>query len=172
VFDLEHREIAGLLGNSEVASRQLLSRARTHVAEERRSFEASQEEHRRLLQAFVAASSRGDQDQMIHLLAEDATLVVDVGPEGKRVGRIRNAGRPISGARRIAAFLAAVARESAGEQTARECQLNGQPAIGRLADGKPVAALMLSVLDGRIRHLFVQADPPARGGRLLAPEVP
>jgi RNA polymerase sigma-70 factor, ECF subfamily len=158
VFDLDHAEIGALLGKSEAACRQLLSRARANVAEEKRAMETSADEHRRLLRAFVEASSEGDQKRMIELLADDATLVVDAGPSERRVGRIRNLGRPVFGARRIAAFLAAVAGEPGIAGTFREHELNGQAAIVRLVAGRPLAALVISVADGKVRRVFVQAD--------------
>jgi RNA polymerase sigma-70 factor, ECF subfamily len=161
VFGVAHAEIAALLQKSEAATRQLLSRARQHVAAERRVFETSSGEHRRLLAAFVRASQSGEVAEMMRLLADDAVLIVDTGPEGRRVGRIRNAGRPIAGARRIAAFLAAVTRErgeSGAQGSLAECMLNGQPATVFVKDGRPDAALLISVADGRIRRVFVQAD--------------
>jgi len=159
VFDMRHSEIAALLDKSAAACRQLLTRAREDVAEERRVLGASQEEHRQLLQAFLRASRSGEIDPMMELLTEDAVLIVDTGPGGRRVGRIRNAGRPIVGARRIAAFLAAVRREDTRKTDVMECTLNGQPAILFMENGQPSAALLVAVADGRIRHIFVQADP-------------
>jgi len=161
VFGLAHAEIAALLQKSESACRQLLRRARDHVAAERRVFETSNEEHRRLLAAFVRASQSGEVEEMVRLLADDAVLIVDTGPEGRRVGRIRNVGRPISGARRVASFIAAVTREraSGAEGSFAECVLNGQPATVFVRDGRPDAALLISIADGRIRSVFVQADP-------------
>ncbi len=91
------------------------------------------------------------------MLAADATLVVDAGPGGRRLGRIRSAGRPVVGARRIAALLAAAAREGLGGAFI-ELELNGQPAIVRIVDGRPASATLLSVVDGKITHAFVQTD--------------
>src|SRR5262249_10113131 len=154
VFDMSHAEIAALLEKTEAGCRQLLSRARDNVTAERRVLAASREEHRRLLQAFLRASGSGDVDAIASLLADDATLIIDTGPEGRRVGRIRNAGRPVVGAKRIAAFLTAVARQDTAKTTAHECLLNGQPAIVSIrADGRPSAAILLSIADGRIRHI-------------------
>jgi RNA polymerase sigma-70 factor (ECF subfamily) len=97
---------------------------------------------------------------MLSLLAEDAILIVDTGPDGRRVGRIKNVGHPVAGARRVVSLLAAVARESAGAtSTVRAGDLNGQPAIAMFKNGVPSAAILISVADGRIRHVFVQADP-------------
>jgi RNA polymerase sigma-70 factor (ECF subfamily) len=156
---MSHGEIAGLLHKSEAASRQLLGRARHNVAEERRVLETSRDEHRRLLHAFVHASRSGEIEPVLALLADDATLIVDAGPDGARVGRIRQVGRPVLGGKRIAAFLATVARADTRPSTVHECVLNGQPAIAILGhDGRPRAAVMIAVADGRIRHVFVQAD--------------
>jgi len=106
----------------------------------------------------VQASSDGDQQRMIELLADDAELVVDAGPSEKRLGRIRNLGRPVFGSRKIAAFLAAVAREIDMLSSYREQELNGQAAFVRLVEGRPQAALFVSVAEGKIRRIFVQAD--------------
>ena len=95
---------------------------------------------------------------MLTLLAEDATLVIDTGPDGKRLGRIRNVGRPVEGATRIAAFLAAVARQIPAFGDARECVLNGEPAVVYVREGQPAAAILISVAEGRIRRVFVQVD--------------
>ena len=159
VFDLSHAEIAQHLQRSEAACRQLLARAKENVSSQRRTLETSSEEHRRLLHAFVNASGSGQADRMMALLAEDAVMVIDTGPEGRRVGRIRNVGRPVLGARRIAAFLTALASQRPDFGSSAERTLNGQPAILRVKDGKAIAAILISVAQGRISHVFVQADP-------------
>jgi RNA polymerase sigma-70 factor (ECF subfamily) len=159
VFDIEHAEIARMLGKTEPAARQLLSRARESVAAERRSLEVVPEHHRQMLKAFVEASQHGELAPMMELLADDATLIVDPGPGVRRFGRIRNVGRPIEGPRRIAAFVASVGRSGAKTGNAYECVLNGQPAIVYHRDGRPQSALLLSIVDGRIQTLFLQADP-------------
>ena len=158
VFEMSHSEIGALLEKSEAACRQLFSRARAHLASERRDLRTSREEHRRLLLAFVEASRTGEMDRMLTLLAEDATLVIDTGPDGKRVGRIRNVGRPVEGATRIAAFLAAIARQIPAFGEARECVLNGEPAVVYIREGRPAAAILIAADEGRIRRVFVQVD--------------
>jgi RNA polymerase sigma-70 factor (ECF subfamily) len=159
VFDFSHRQIAELLHRTEPACRQLLARARENVAQERRVLEASADEHRRLLHAFVQASAAGEQQRLIELLADDATLVVDAGPAGGRVGRIRNVGRPVEGATKIAAFIGQVARADTGPREIRECRLNGEPAVVIVRDGRPYAAVLVSVAAGKIRRAFIQTDP-------------
>jgi RNA polymerase sigma-70 factor (ECF subfamily) len=167
VFDLDYADIARLVNKNEAACRKLLERARENVAAERRVLRTSQGEHRRLLQAFLAAVRAGDVDGLASLLAEDATVIADGGPSGVRLGRVRNLPRPLSGVARVAAFLISASKRD-GVTDTREHVLNGQPALLALRDGRPVAALLLSVADGKIRHVFIHADP-AHLGHLGSP---
>jgi RNA polymerase sigma-70 factor, ECF subfamily len=160
VFDMGHAEIGTVLGKSEAACRQLLSRARQSVAAERRVFETSPEDHRRLLMAFVEASTGGDQERLLEVLAEDTVLVADGGPTGGHFGRLRNISRPVAGREQIAALMKAFAREqSSVRATLQERVLNGQPAFVAFRDGRAVAAVLISAAEGKIRRVFVQIDP-------------
>jgi RNA polymerase sigma-70 factor, ECF subfamily len=159
VFDFTHAEIAKLLEKSDAACRQLLARARQNVSSERRALKTSAEEHRRLLRAFLKAASAGDVADLKRLLADDAVMIADGGPEGVRIRGIRNLPRPLVGGSRIAAFVGAFARRPAGPLQTRECELNGQPAIVALQEGKPIAAILLAVAGGQILRVFLQADP-------------
>jgi RNA polymerase sigma-70 factor (ECF subfamily) len=159
VFDMSHGEIATLLGKSDAACRQLLRRARKGVAVEKRVFQTSREEHRRLLMAFAGAVNGGEHEVLLKLLAEDAVLITDAGPSGARYGRIRNVGRPVVGRTKIAALMKALARQGVPQGELQERVLNGEPAAVAFRNGRAVAALLISVADGRIRHVFVQSDP-------------
>jgi RNA polymerase sigma-70 factor (ECF subfamily) len=159
VFDMSHGEIAGLLGKSDAACRQLLSRAHENVAAERRVLQTPREEHRRLLMAFVRAITSGEQEQLLQVLAEDAVLIADAGPSGGRYGRIRNVGRPVVGRKKIAALVSAISRQDVPPRTVlQERVLNGEPAIVAFADGHAVLAILVSSADGKIRHVFLQSD--------------
>jgi RNA polymerase sigma-70 factor (ECF subfamily) len=157
VLDFGHAEVAELVGKTAAACRKLLERARVNVAAEKRLLTASREEHARLLGAFVRAAFQGDVDALVALLADDAVLITDGGPTGRRAGGIRNLTAPLRGARHIAAFICATAgRNRAPVQQTRE--LNGRPALVLQQDGKPFAALLLGVANGRIHRVFFQAD--------------
>jgi hypothetical protein len=123
VFDFPHEEIAKLVSRSPAACRKLLERARQRVAEGRRLITASREEHERLLQAFLRAASAGDVAALTDLLAADAVLITDGGPEGREFRGIRNLRRPLEGARRVAAFVAATSRRAPFRAEQRD--LNG-----------------------------------------------
>jgi RNA polymerase sigma-70 factor, ECF subfamily len=157
VFDFDYAEIAALVGRGEPACRKLLERARQNVATEKRFFSASPEAHRRLLTTFTQAATTGDIDAMVSMLAEDAVLITDGGPKGRRANGIRNLRAPLQGARQVAAFVAAVtARGSSLDAEIHE--LNGQPAMVFYNEDEPFAALLLSVADGRIHRVFFHAD--------------
>lgn len=156
VFEFDYEEIAALIGKSEPACRKLLERARQNVAVEKRLFSASQDAHRRLLAAFTKAAAAGDLDTLIGMLAEDAVMITDGGPEGRRVRGFRNLPRPLQGARKIAAFVAATARSADLEIEIHE--LNGQPAVVFYEEDAPFAALLLAVADDRIHRIYFHGD--------------
>jgi RNA polymerase sigma-70 factor (ECF subfamily) len=58
-FDYSYRDIASVLRLAEANARQVVTRARQHVAKGRRS-PATSTEHSRLLDAFIAAARDGD----------------------------------------------------------------------------------------------------------------
>ena len=158
VFDFDHNEVAELVNKTPSACRQLLKRAKACVASERRALETSGEVHRALLAAFVRAATSGDLAAIKKLLADDVRLVVDAGPQGASFGRVRNLPGPLVGAHKVAAFIAAVAPQSAHGLATEECTLNGQPAILVLQDGEPHTAILLSVVGGQVRSVFMHAD--------------
>jgi RNA polymerase sigma-70 factor (ECF subfamily) len=162
VFDFEHDEIARVLGKTEPASRQLLRRARENVAAERRQQPASRDDHRRLLHAFLGAVRAGDVDALKRQLAHDAVVIADGGATGVTVGRVRNLPRPLAGADKIAAFLTSASRRH-GQLETRECELNGQPAVVAVRNGRAIVAIVLAVDSGLVRRVFLHADPARLG---------
>ena len=72
-FDHPYREIANLLGLAEANARQIVARARQHLANGRK-MPASATARRRLLDAFIAAAHDGDVAGLAALLASDARL--------------------------------------------------------------------------------------------------
>ena len=77
-FDHPYQDIAEILRLSEENTRQLVSRARKHIADERRT-PVSAVEQNRLLQAFIAAAQTGDLAGLENLLAEQAVSYADGG---------------------------------------------------------------------------------------------
>ena len=69
-FDYPYRWISDVLATSEANARQLVTRARLHLASEPRR-EVSAAEQQRLLEAFVDAAQTGDLTTLEQLLAAD-----------------------------------------------------------------------------------------------------
>jgi RNA polymerase sigma-70 factor (ECF subfamily) len=69
-FEYRYRDIADVLGLEEANTRQLVSRARQHVAEDRRRC-VSAIDHRRLLRAFIGAARQGNVAALTGLFAAD-----------------------------------------------------------------------------------------------------
>jgi RNA polymerase sigma-70 factor (ECF subfamily) len=94
-FDYSYEQIASILQLSEANTRQLVSRARKHIASQRRR-PVSSYEHRRLLDAFLVASRTGDLAALDCLLASDAVRYSD------SAGFVQTARTPVLGHKRVA----------------------------------------------------------------------
>ena len=103
-FDYPFAEIAEILGKSEDNCRQILSRARRRVGDERPRFDADPEQRHALAARFLAAAREGDMEGLVAVLAPDAVLVGDGG------GKARALPRPLVGAEPIARAFGAFAR--------------------------------------------------------------
>ena len=99
-FDFEFAEIAEIVERSEDNCRQILSRARKRVADDRPRFDADPVERRTLAARFLAAAREGDLDGLVALLAPNAVLIGDGG------GRARAIPRPMVGAAAVARAIA------------------------------------------------------------------
>jgi len=73
-FDYSYRDIANLLRLEEGNARQVVTRARQHVANGRR-MPASSTQQRRLLGAFIAAAQNGDVAALEDLLASEVVSI-------------------------------------------------------------------------------------------------
>ena len=102
-FDYEYSHIAEILQLEETNVRQLVSRARKHISDGRRTSVAPSEQ-RRLLEAFVTAAQNGDMAALEAHFAEDVVSYSDGG------GLVRAAGVPVSGRKRVATFIAALSK--------------------------------------------------------------
>ena len=91
-FDLPFAEIAAIVERSEDNCRQILSRARRRIEDDRPRFDADPAERDRLAARFLAAAREGDLAGLVAILAADAVLVGDGG------GRARSIPRPMHGA--------------------------------------------------------------------------
>ena len=135
-FDYSHREIADILQIEEANARQLVSRARKHIATGRR-MPVSSDEQLRLLEAFIAAAQKGDIAVLENLFAEDVVSYSDGG------GLVRAATFPVTGRERVANFIAAFASHFWTGVALAWVETNGQASILMSRDGIPVALVTI-----------------------------
>lgn len=153
-FDFDFAEIAALTGKSEPNCRQILSRAREAVAARRPRYPADPAAHRRLLGAFGKSLQDGDLDGLLSLLDQDVVLYSDGG------GRTRAALNPVRGAPNVAKFFLGIRRKGGFTGfEARLAEVNGQPAVLGLREGRVEAVWALNVIEGRIRDIYIIVNP-------------
>lgn len=153
VFDHDHEEIAQVLGRSQAACRQLLSRARANVKAERPRFPASEQHSAQLLSAFLGAVASGDVTGLSRLLASDVVMTTDGG------GEVRAARKPVRGADRVARFLIGVAKKGGHGVVPELCVLNGAPGLVLWQDGALQSALLFDADADGIHALRLVAVP-------------
>jgi RNA polymerase sigma-70 factor (ECF subfamily) len=154
VFDYEYIEIAPIVGKSEETCRQLYSRAKHHITENRPRFKSTAETHQRLMTRFLEAIERGDLDALTQLLADDVVVYTDGG------GKSFAAKLPVTGRERAALFLMHAPRFGPAEITYDFVSMNGQNAvIIRAMDRTPVAALTFEADEESIHRFYVVNNP-------------
>ena len=142
VFDCAYPEIARILSKSEAACRQVVHRARERVRHDRQRFVAGEEDQRRLIEKFTAAAAAGDEEAILSLFAEDATLTSDGG------GIVHAARKIVHGRARIARLFLVVTRKLLSRLEYRIVPINGEPGLITLVDGVPFSATSFET-DGR-----------------------
>jgi RNA polymerase sigma-70 factor (ECF subfamily) len=145
-FDLGYEEIARIVGRTAENCRQILSRARRRVADDRPRFDADPAARDALAARFLAAAREGDLDGLVSMLAADAVLVGDGG------GRARSIPRPMHGAARVARALAAFYGQSEAWGIAFvPGHVNGQPGFRTLdSEGRIAGVAAFDVVGGRV----------------------
>ncbi len=154
VFDTPFAEIAAMLGRTEASCRQLASRARRAVRDDRPPPAAAPDSHARLLQAFGEAVASGDVARLAELLRADAVAITDGG------GRKTAARNPIIGADKVARFFIGLAAKNAGHDVRVEpAMING--AFGALLylDGELDHTMSMAIAGEKIAAIYIVRNP-------------
>ncbi|MHA6617549.1 RNA polymerase sigma-70 factor [Pseudonocardia sp. DLS-67] len=155
VFGYGYDEVAGIVGKSEANSRQLATRARRHLEESRRRFDASRQEQQELAERFFAAVTDGDMDELVDTLAADVVVYGDGG------GKAPQWMVPIAGVDKVSRLFAGVGRQmrEAGV-TMRPREINGQPGALLLdPDGQITNVFVIDVADGAVQTIRSVINP-------------
>jgi RNA polymerase sigma-70 factor (ECF subfamily) len=121
-FDYPYSLIGQMIEVSQANARQLVSRARKHLAAERRE-SVDPAQHRHLLTMFLKAAADGDVAGLEKLLAEDVVSYTDG-------NGMRNAARmPVVGRDTVARFICAFRSRAFDDAVFTWVVANGQPAV-------------------------------------------
>ncbi len=167
-FAMPFAEVAGVIGASEAAARQLASRARKAVA----AAPPPQPDptHDEVVGRLMAAMAPGDLHSVVSLLHPDVTFTGDAN------GRAPTAARVICGADKVARFMLGLARRyGPAFYTANQLALvNGELGsytLGTAGDGGHWAMLpritAMTVRDGKVCALWDIANPDKFSGSPL-----
>jgi len=152
-FDYPYDQIAEIVQLSEANVRQLVSRSRKRLADERRE-PVSTGEQRKLLEAFLTASQEGDLATLVELLAADVVSYSDGG------GIARATRRPLLGAEQVAGVIAAYATSTFWTgSTTTFVEANGGWSAVVSRDGEVFAVISLSASADGIEQLQWMLNP-------------
>ncbi len=147
MFELPFEEIAGMVGRTPTAARQLASRARRRVkGAEIPAPDPDLTRQRQVVDAFFAAARAGDFDALVQVLDPDVVLRADFG-----------AGRPPAVIRGVRA-VAKLARAPRGAQL-YPALVNGTVGAVVTIDGRPFSVLAFTVVNGKIVEIDGIRDP-------------
>ena len=153
VFDHDYSDIAGMLGKSEAACRQMVHRAQERVQQQKPRFEVAKEQHHQLLARFIAAAQVGDRAAMKSMMADDVQLVADGG------GKVNSYLHILEGAGRVAGSFWSLEHQYPQQVVYRQARVNGGPGLVRYVDGKLESAQSFLVEDGQIVAVFIVRNP-------------
>jgi len=152
VFGYSFAEVAGIVGRTPAACRQLTSSARRRI----RASQAPASPTARqagIVRAFKAAWEAKDIDALIGLLDPDATAIADGG------GVAPTFLHPIHGGEQIARAWVEIAANRTPSTTILERTVNGQPGLVAQQDGLTVTVFAFDVAGDRIKHIWAVRNP-------------
>jgi RNA polymerase sigma-70 factor, ECF subfamily len=150
LFAVPFEEIAGIVGRSPTAARQLASRARRRVQGGDTVPDADLTQQREVVDAFLAALRGGDFEGLLAVLDPDVVVRADVGAVA--VGGARE----VRGARTWAQGAIAFTR---GARFARPALVNGTVGVVVAPRGRLFRVLSFTLERGKITQIEVIGDP-------------
>ena len=165
VFDYEYAEIARIVDKSEAYCRQLVRRAREHLAERRPRFTPPPDRGAALAEQFIRTCARGEVDRLVEMLSDDVVAWSDGG------GKVTAARRPVRGPDLVARFLVGLVQKAPPGLELRPAPINGQP--GFLAYlGDHLHGVLALDLDGdRVRAVHIVVNPDKLSGVRAEPRA-
>ena len=150
MFAVPFEQIAPIVDRTPEATRQLASRARRRVQGNAPVGDASPDQQREVVNAFLAAAREGDFDALVSLLDPNVILRADSGPG------LPGATLELRGAAEVAGRAITYARL---QLLNRPVLVNGMPGMMSYRDGRPFSVGAITVRGGKIVEMDILADP-------------
>lgn len=151
VFAMPFDEIAGIVGRTPAACRQLATSARRRI-QQSRSRTASRAEHDEIVRAFAAAARSGDIAGLITVLDPDVVLRSDGG------GIVTAARNPILGAEKVARFLFGALRKNP-KATVLEQETPDGLGFALWDEARVIGVVTLDVVAGVVTDVRMMMNP-------------
>ena len=153
VFQFSFEDIAGIVGRSPEACRQLASRARRRVGEQTSParFDVDHAELTRLTERFIAAASRGNLDALTEVLDPDVVGWTDTG------GRIGAPREPVVGREAVAKQFLWFVETFKIRLVAMP--VNGEPGVVAYRGDRLAAVIAFETNEGAISRIHGIATP-------------
>jgi RNA polymerase sigma-70 factor (ECF subfamily) len=158
VFSEPFSAIAPVVERSEEACRQIASRARRHVREERQVFQPAAERRDDLVRAFMAACTFGQVDDLRRVLSDDVVLVSDGGRD------VHAARRPVVGLSRVSRLLRTVSGRIPADAVVELHQVNGEPGLVFTRHGRVWMVMAFETRHDRIEAIRLVLNPAKLAG--------
>jgi RNA polymerase sigma-70 factor (ECF subfamily) len=152
VFQHSYQSIAEIAGKSEAACRQLMVRARAALDRAKQAPPIRGTIATSIVTRFIEALARGDEKQLLGIIAQDAVLVADGG------GKVPSILNPVCGSDRITRFFLGVVRKH-GAFEMRPATVNSGPGLLTFRDGQLVSVASVSIEDGHITAIYSVNNP-------------
>lgn len=143
IFALPYAEIAPIVGRSEIAARQLASRARRRIQGAKPAASTDLSVQRRLVDSFLAAARKGDFDALLTVLDPSVVLRSD----------FKNVPNEVRGPRAVAEQLM-----GGGAKAAHAAIVNGDVGVVVSPGGQLLLVLALTYANGLIAGVEVISD--------------
>lgn len=154
VFEYDYDEIGSIVNKNATNCRQIVRRAKQHLAIRRSRFSPSLQQQEKLTQKFIQACNQGDLPGLIDLLAADITVWSDGG------GKVKSLLKPIQGVNKVARVLIALRRSQLIPNYNTELvKVNGQIGVVYSSKGIVHNVVALEIIDRQIHAIYFVRNP-------------
>lgn len=154
-FEFDYSDIADFVQKTETGCRQIYSRLKRKIQEDRPQEErSSSEQSEKLVMQFIHATATGDMKGLFDMLADDIVLYNDGG------GKVFAAVRPIASSQRVLAFIQGILAKENGEGSMRLVRINGQLGVVLYSSYEQYPTIVsIEMHNDRVQRMYLLRNP-------------